>query len=206
MRSAVPASITPAVTSSWSSRWEIGMASVVLHAEPEVHYGVLDPGDHHGGAVFQVAVVAVIEVRDRRQRHFVAQANVVSQAGEEADPVGRGARSPLAELEAPHADAALQEESAAWRRVEVHCRGDVAHRLRHAVLVLGPEVHLAAQANARAGRAAQLERHGEAATLGGGVEAAAAAAREAVVAVAESEGAPEAVACRGCLRLCGGEL
>src|SRR5436309_5447468 len=77
MRSAVPASITPAVTSSCRSRCEIGMAapnmrwcgsgdrtgsplhtsfpSVVLHAEPEVHNGVPDAGDHNGRAVLQVA-------------------------------------------------------------------------------------------------------------------------------------------------------
>src|SRR3989454_12779999 len=110
MRSAVPESITPAATSSCSSRCEIGMAapnmrwcgsgdrtgsplhtsfpSVVLHAEPEVHNGVLDAGDHNGGAVFQVAVPAEIDVRDRRQRHLVAQTDVVSQPREEAE-IGR---------------------------------------------------------------------------------------------------------------------
>src|SRR2546422_3122493 len=47
--------------------------SVVLHAEPEVHNCVPDAWDHNGRAVFQVAVAAEIDVRDRRQRHLVAR-------------------------------------------------------------------------------------------------------------------------------------
>src|SRR6266496_2642439 len=66
------------------------------------------------------------------------------------------------------------------RGVEVHRRGDVPHRLGDTADVLGPQVHLAAQANAGAGRAAQLEGDGEATTFGIGVEAAAAAARQAI--------------------------
>src|SRR3989475_775993 len=227
MRSAVPESITPAATSSCSSRCEIGMAapnmtwcgsgdrtgsplhtsfpSVVLHAEPEVHNGVLDAGDHNGRAVLQVAVAAEIDVRDRRQRHLVAQADVVSQPREEADPVGGDGGAPLAELEARQADAALDEEAAARRRVEVHRCGDVPHRLRDATSnVLDPYVHLTAQADARFRRATQFDRRGGAPAPGTGVEGAAAAAAQAVGAVAESEGTPEPVARRGLL--CRGEL
>ena len=149
---------------------------------------MLDAGDHHGRAVLQVAVVTEIEIRDRRERHLVAQANVVSQTREEAESVGGGGRAPLAELEARDADAALDEEAAARCRVEVRRRGDVPYRLRHAVHVLGPEVHLTAHANAGARRAAQLERRRETASFGTGVEAAAAAAAQAVRTVAEPEG------------------
>src|SRR6266704_5022647 len=183
MRSAVPASITPAATSSCSSRCEIGMAapnmrwcgsgdrtgsplhtsfpSVVLQAEPEVYNGVLDAGEHNGRAVFQVAVPAEIDVRDRPQRHLVAQADVVSQPGEEADPVG----------------------------------GDGGATSN----VLDPHVHLTAQADARLRRATQFDRRGGAPAPGTGVESAATAAAQAVGAVAESEGTPEPVARRGLL-------
>src|SRR5437879_8426937 len=179
------------------------MASVVLHAEPKVHDGVPDPRDRAAG-VCQVAVVAEVEVRDRRQRHLAAHTDVVPQARDEAEAVGGGARASLAELEAPPTHAALHEESAARGRVEVHGRGDVPHRLGHAAVVLGPEAHLATQAHAGAGRAAQLDRDGEAAPLRIGIEAAAAAAGQAVGAVPEPEDAPEAVARRR--GLCRGEV
>src|SRR2546425_18930 len=141
MRSAVPASITPAATSSCSSRCEIGMAAPNMRG--------------WGGG-------------DR-------------------------------------AGAALDEEPAARRGVEVPRCGDIPPRPRDPTPnVLAPYVPLTARADARFRRATKFDRRGGAPAPGTGVEGAAAAAAQAVGAVAESEGAPEPVARRGLL--CRGEL